>query len=351
MDQGKIIWANQAFSFPQFAREFSDHPEEWLRNISNFLAEWYDSGDFVKTRTSGSTGKPKIIELSKQTMQGSALRTIDYLNLKKGTHAFNCLPASYIAGRMMLVRSIVGNWNLNIDVPSTRPTIPDHIEFTALTPPQLDFVLSLNQAPKVVLVGGAPVSRNLEARLIKNSSIEVYLTYGMTETASHVALRKLNGDDRSDHFRAIPGVRFTTNEHRQLIIHADYINHKPLITHDAVDLISETEFFWLGRLDNVINSGGIKLHPEKIEAELGKILTVPFFVAAMEDDKWGEVPALVVEKDADFSLQWDQINLNRYEIPKVIIFVRKLRLTVSGKMDRKTTLAEENITQRLKIKP
>jgi O-succinylbenzoic acid--CoA ligase len=351
MDQGKIIWKSQSYSPLQFANEFSDHSEEWLRSTSEFIQAWFDSKDFIKTKTSGSTGEPKTIKLSKQTMLEGALKTIRYLDLKKGIQAFNCLPANYIAGRMMLVRTIAGDWNLHIDKPTNTPVVPPKVEFTALTPPQLDHIISTNQSPRVILVGGAPLSRDLESRIILAGSMNVYLTYGMTETASHVALRKVNGKDRSPHFMAIPGVSFETNEHKQLIIHANHVAISPLITNDIVELISDAEFLWIGRLDNVINSGGLKLYPEKIENELGRVMSNPFFIEAIEHERWGKVPAIVMENDPNFFPNWKLADLNNYEFPKELIFVRKLIYTPSGKIDRKSTLKEENIYQRQSIKP
>ncbi|HBH05511.1 MAG TPA: O-succinylbenzoic acid--CoA ligase [Flavobacteriales bacterium] len=350
MDQGKIIFREKSYEFLHFADEFNAHPELWLRSISDFILEWFDTKSFVSTHTSGSTGIPKTIELPKQTMLESALKTIQYFNFKKGIQAFNCLPAKYIAGRMMLVRSMAGNWNLFIEEPSAAPTIPPGTDFTALTPPQLSRVISMKSSSGIVLVGGAPVSIGLESRILQAKSTKIYLTYGMTETASHVALRKMNGKDRSPYFTAMPGVKFETNEHQQLIIHADHVRSSPLTTNDVVDLLSDTAFYWKGRLDNVINSGGLKLYPEKIENELGKLISVPFFITAIEHNKWGEAPAIVMENDPKFCLDWNQTDLSKFEFPEKLIFVRKLIYTASGKIDRKLTLKEENIKKRQKLK-
>jgi O-succinylbenzoic acid--CoA ligase len=216
-----------------------------------------------------------------------------------------------------------------------------------MTPLQLQNCVANNSLSKIrkVIVGGAPLSNRLKENIQLFSSL-VYETYGMTETASHIALRKLNGTDKSDHFRVLAGISVTTNADSQLIISSNGLKLKNLVTNDIVRLLDPDSFVWLGRKDNIINSGGIKLFPELIESKLKPEIENDFFVFGMSSEKFGQSPAIVIEGDTRVDLtDIFHRNLEKYEIPKKIFYVDNFIRTESGKINRNETIAASLLFQ------
>ena len=317
----------------------NDITPDWLVDIYRFILEWYNDSEHITANTSGSTGDPKLILLKKKHMIASALKTNAFFKLGKETSALLCLSANYIAGKMMIVRAIVGEFNLIIKQPSGNPLTDLHpkIDFASLVPMQLSNCMKeVVQGDHVenIIIGGGAISKTLVSAL-KGSKTACYETYGMTETVSHVAIRKV-GDDA---FKAMPGVSFSLDERECLVIEANDIADSVIVTNDIVKLVSNQEFIWLGRFDNIINSGGIKVVPEKIEAKLANRIPGRFYISSVTDVKLGEKIVLVVEENNPIS-DITQIKslisqLPKYEQPKQVCVIHKFPLTETDKIKRK----------------
>lgn len=316
--------------------------------IGQFLLDWMDSSTEIKVQTSGSTGRPKSIVLKKEYMVNSALATGRYFKLAADDLALLCLPAAYIAGKMMLVRAMVLGLNLYIVPPSSDPLSGTSaiFDFAAMVPLQaMNSLLHLHRI-KTVLIGGAPVSQELGIRL-KNVTNFTYETYGMTETITHIAAKRINGlsdtiNNLDTPFKVLPGISLTVDHRNCLVIDAPKVSDEIISTNDVVELISPTSFKWLGRFDNVINSGGIKLHPERIERILSRYITAPFFITGLKDQNLGQQIVLVVEgRETPDTIRavLDSIQeLETYERPKRIIIAAHFQRTESGKIQRSKTL-------------
>jgi len=312
--------------------------------IGDFLLDWLDDKDHLVIRTSGSTGIPKSIKVSKQAMVNSSISTADFFYFKPGNTALHCLPTQYVAGKMMLVRAMILGLELDMVEPSANPVFDyaKKYHFGAMVPFQLQNSLTYCHNIKTMIIGGAPASVQL-INQIQNCSTNVYETFGMTETVSHIAVRKLNdfkGDKTfaSSYFKTLPSIVISQDDRNCLIINAPKISDEQIVTNDIVKLHSENEFEWLGRFDNVINSGGIKIFPESIEKTLEDKITKRFFIASEKDETLGEKVILVIEGET--SKLDDSIfdGLNKYEIPKEIYFTYKFSQTANGKIQRSETL-------------
>jgi O-succinylbenzoic acid--CoA ligase len=320
---------------------------EWERNIYAFILNWIDDKDYIIQSSSGSTGKPKSVKLSKESMIRSAENTCKLFDLRYGQSVLLCLPIEYIAGKMMVVRAFVGGLNLLFTEPSSFPEFSNfgNIDFCALVPLQaynaLNSVETLRKIKKI-LIGGAEIRDELEV-MLRDLPNEVYATYGMAETCSHVAVRRISGTDYERYYHAIPGIKFVADERNCLIIDADYLPEK-IITNDVVDLIDEETFRWIGRFDNLINSGGIKIVPEEVEAVVSKTTGLDCAVIGVPDKKLGQRVILILEKGgSETSLEEVKASLmtelpKRYQ-PRDIIFVDELPRNHSFKVDRKKLAA------------
>lgn len=310
--------------------------------IGNFIVEWLNDKDFIQVKTSGSTGAPKEITLKKVQVFNSASATVNYFNLKEGTKALLCLSSEYIAGKMMLVRAMTAGWDLYTTSPEKKPleTSNQVFDFAAMVPYQVYHSLLDFHKVKKLIVGGGAVSWDLEERLQKLDT-QIFATYGMTETISHIAVRPLNGPARSPIFAALPEVTFLQTKESCLQILAPAISDDFVTTNDVVELVSPTSFKFLGRIDNVINTGGIKVHPELIEEKLSPHLKLPFFIASEENDALGEQIVLIVESERPHPLEdFSKIFkfLSSYEKPKRIHSTPKFAYTETGKIKRAEVL-------------
>ncbi|MEE8437199.1 MAG: enolase C-terminal domain-like protein [Candidatus Neomarinimicrobiota bacterium] len=310
--------------------------------VNEFIKDWLNPEDSIKIMTSGSTGKPKEFMVKKKHMLNSALSTADCFGLKEGDSALLCLPVKFIAGKMMIVRSLVIGLDLTIVPPVSDPLseLDGLFDFTALVPLQLRRCLENGTVKKVrkIIVGGGRLGTDLEV-LTQNINTTVFETFGMTETLTHVAYRAVNGSRRADYFTASSGVKFSTDVRGCLIIRAASLNPDPVLTNDLVELISDNQFRWLGRADNMINTGGIKIMPEKVEEKLsGELRPGRYFIGARMDKVLGEKLILVIEGPAYTLNSHSWKKLERFEIPKEVIFLKEFRLTESGKIRRSETL-------------
>jgi O-succinylbenzoic acid--CoA ligase len=321
----------------------SDFPE-WEKELYFFLNEWFSDSDFVVAQTSGSTGEPKTIELPKSVILKSAERTIEYFGLKKNNRLLLSLPCRYIAGKMMVVRAIVGQMNLIAVDPATDFDFleQENFDFGAMVPNQVFKLLGQPsgieklQNIRNLLIGGSGISSAMEAQISSLSS-RVVITYGMTETASHIAIRELSGNRKSDFYQCLPGISVSFSETDCLQIHHPEFA-EPIKTNDLVQLQSDTSFRILGRADSVIISGGIKYSPEALEKKLETVINERFIISSVPDEKLGEKLALVIEgKPTETTILEQKIDvlLTTFERPKFIYFLEHFPTTVSGKIKRK----------------
>ena len=317
------------------AYSFIKEGEDFEKPVGDFLLDWFDGKDYIEMQTSGTTGSPKIITVSKQAMVHSALATGDFFELQPGNSALHCLPVKYVAGKMMLVRAMILGLDLEFVAPSSHPLRNNEInyDFVAMVPLQAQNSIPELKKVKKIIIGGAAINKTLEKQLLKlhNSVIE---TYGMSETITHIPARKLG----EKAFTVLPGVTISYDDRNCLVIHAPRISDEEIVTNDIVELANENQFVFLGRMDNVINSGGIKLIPEQIEEKLSGKVPQRFFIASKPDSELGEKVVLVVEgQKTDLAADLYE-DLDKYEKPKEVIFVPKFKETASGKVMRKETL-------------
>ena len=312
-----------------------------------FLLDWLSDDHFLFVKTSGSTGKPKQIKISKQAMVNSAIATGDFFRLKPGDKALGCLPSHYIAGKMMLVRAMVLGLEIDCVEPSSCPVFnyDTSYDFCAMIPLQVLNTIRNTVNIKTIIIGGAKVTKPLLSIIVKSNSF-FYETYGMTETVTHVALKQLPSQsaEGENKFNALPNVSFKQDQRGCLVINAHNIVEGELVTNDIVALKSETSFEWLGRFDNVINSGGVKLFPEQIEEKLQSKIKERFIVASEFDEVLGEKLILIIESPlSSITSLLEQIkslnSLTKFEVPKKIYATNKFIETLNGKIQRKQTIA------------
>ena len=326
------------------SEELIKYSQSISKEINQFLREWFSTDPHIVVKTSGSTGNSKNIHLRKDFMINSALATGCYFQLGENTKALCCLPIKFIAGKMMLVRALTLGWDLDVIESTSNPLqeITKEYDFSAMVPLQLRNSISKIDQIKTLIVGGGVVSRELK-KAIQTIDTNCYATYGMTETITHIAVKKLNKFSQSELesesvYKTLPDVTISKDKRSCLVIRAPKISNENIITNDVIDLISKSEFNWKGRLDHVINSGGVKLHPEEIEQKLSNTIYSRFFVAGILDEILGEKCILVIEGENYPITKKHFSKLSRFEIPKAIFFIPKFIETGSGKIQRLKTL-------------
>ena len=351
------------------------------KQIGDFLLYWLDGSESILVQTSGSTGTPKTLALKKRHMVNSAFATGDFFGLGPGDSALLCLPVNYIAGKMMLVRAMVLGLELDYTAPSSDPLegVAPRYNFSAMVPLQLERTIKNIGRIRTLIVGGAPLSHKLREKLgnqlkqirsrmqsqgqygllgtpIRPSDREsgfvtdIYETYGMTETCTHIALKKVGGsldakkETSQSYFKTLPEISVSLDTRGCLVVHAQNILDAPVVTNDLVHLISKTEFEYLGRYDNVVNSGGVKLFPEQLEAHLEPLMDSRFFLAGLPDDRLGQELVLVVEGNPDKTELSSNIeslsSLERFQKPRKIFNVDEFAETKSGKIKRSETIGK-----------
>ncbi|MBD3636870.1 MAG: AMP-binding protein [Crocinitomicaceae bacterium] len=317
--------------------------KDFLREVKNFIEEWLNESESIEVTTSGSTGTPKTIKLEKDRIRASAKSTGEFFQFEKGQVALLNLSPQYIAGKLMIVRAVEHEMKLAIAPLQANPleNIPDdlNIDFGAFVPSQIAAILKNPKSTealgriKNVIIGGAPLHSNLENELTQ-LPVNIYASFGMTETITHFALRKLG----TPIYRCLNGFSVGIDNRSCLVVHENEIVKRMLVTNDVVDIIDHMTFKWKGRYDNVINSGGVKIYPERVEKMIAHLLPENrFYVTSKQDDKYGEVAVLVVEGDVENEaiLSDAKASLPRHHAPKELIVEDQLEETPTNKIIRK----------------
>ena len=311
----------------------SDLPNsDWAQAVGRAVERWFSVAEVVAFRTSGSTGVPKEVVHQKEAMQASAERTIEALDLRAGTTAWLAMPVEFVGGFMMVVRAIVGEWTLVASEPRVNLIAPEGIDFVALTPLQARENRSELQKVKKVLLGGAPAGGS------DWGGEEVWESFGMTETVSHIALRKLKPGGANPAFETVRDVTVAANEIGCLTIEAPHLFSGKLVTRDEVEVLSPRCFLWKGRTDEVINTGGLKVHPSEVEAAAREVVDVPCVAFGLPHETLGEQVVLALhgqgtEEEAEkIRLRLVEL-LPRHHAPKRVEY-RTLEQTPSGKWIR-----------------
>ena len=327
--------------------------------MASFLDEWNNDSEYVEVKTSGSTGEPKRMIVEKRRMLNSARITCDFLGLKPGDTALLCMSTDYIAGKMMIVRSIERGLKLVEVEPCGHPLDIKHltflaepsgkaernikhcqIDFAAMVPMQVYNSLRVPEekerlmAIRHLIIGGGAIDDAMEAEL-KTFPNAVWSTYGMTETLSHIALRRISGPEASEWYIPFPTVKLSTTDEGCLVIDAPEVCADTLVTNDIVELKSDGRFRVLGRKDNVICSGGIKIQIEEVERELKPYARVPYIISKKKDEKFGEIVVLLTEGDTDEMRAVCEKYLPKYHRPKLYQHIDQIPLTETGKPARK----------------
>lgn len=334
--------------------------------LEDFFSEWNNDSDRVLVHTSGSTGKPKPMMVEKKRMLNSARITCDFLGLKPGDSALLCMSLDYIAGKMVVVRSIERHLHLISVSPSGHPLkdINEEITFAAMVPMQVYNTLQVPEERerlthiRHLIIGGGAIDASLEKELqALPGNIAIWSTYGMTETLSHIALRRINGAEASEWYQPFDSVKISQTEEGCLVIDAPLVCSETLVTNDIVEIesyiynkVEKLRFRIKGRKDNVICSGGIKIQIEEVEALLKPHLEKPFMLAKKKDEKFGEIAVLLTEDEdlkkveatirrllsgkSDDSNKSSESKSHKYWIPREFRYVEHLPLTETGKPKR-----------------
>ena len=325
--------------------------------LEDFFSEWNNDSDRVLVHTSGSTGKPKPMMVEKKRMLNSARITCDFLGLKPGDSALLCMSLDYIAGKMVVVRSIERHLHLISVSPSGHPLkdINEEITFAAMVPMQVYNTLQVPEERerlthiRHLIIGGGAIDASLEKELqALPGNIAIWSTYGMTETLSHIALRRINGAEASEWYQSFDSVKISQTEEGCLVIDAPLVCAETLVTNDIVEIesyiynkVEKLRFRIKGRKDNVICSGGIKIQIEEVEALLKPHLEKPFMLAKKKDEKFGEIAVLLSEdkeiKTVEATIR-RLLSDHKYWIPREFLHVDHLPLTETGKPKRSILL-------------
>ncbi len=337
------------------APDFRNRPG-WQQNIFLFLERWWGKEQYIEQYTSGSTGSPKTILLSKKNMLASARRTCRFFHLHEQSKVLLCLNTEYIAGKMMLVRAICSGFNILTVPPGDNPlkeVDEGRLNFAAMVPLQAENILTSLATQQVgetkidtILLGGTQITEALLTRIIQQTATIFYIGYGMTETCSHVALRKLDKKD-DGFYLAMDGVHISLDSDGCAVIDDKSLSGSPIKTNDLVEINSQdkTRFRWLGRADLVINSGGIKFCPEELEKKVAHLFEKPFIFSSVPDERLGQKIVLLIEAHVTTPVRASSEQktalldimrpfIPRYGLPREVILLPVLARTSNGKVNR-----------------
>jgi O-succinylbenzoic acid--CoA ligase len=337
----------------EFCRQSLNDPAQarWKKGVFHFIAGLLDPEVMeFEQKTSGTTGDPKLHRLKKEAMELSARRTLEYFRLLPGEKALLCLPIHYVAGKMMVVRALLGGLHLQLAEPSSRPLRgwSNPVRFAAMVPLQVYESLAHGDdlsSVSILLVGGGEIHPALRRELEGISSVEIYESFAMTETYTHFAVRKIMKGAPGNQFRLLPGTSIELDSRGCLVVEMPGITGEPVHTNDLVDISDDGKgFHWLGRFDHVIKTGGVKVIPELLEHRIGNKLGYDCLVISESDPRLGERLVLVVEcPDPDPPVtEWENAfreYLTRYEMPKRILILDEIPRNFSFKYDRKAVRA------------
>lgn len=323
-----------------FSKDFSSFEmtisqnEIWQQEIISFIHEWLSEDEFIISKTSGSTGIPKQIKIPKKAMKMSAEMTGNFFGLKPGNDALLCMPVNFIAGKMMIVRAIELKLKLFCVEPKSKINLDftDKMDFVPMTPMQVENSFEELYKINFLLIGGAPLSDDLRAKLLTLET-KSFESYGMTETITHIALKSIS----EEFFTVLEKIKIYVDERGCLVIKTPYFEQE-IVTNDMVEIKDEHKFKWLGRFDNVINSGGIKLFPEQIEAKLKPFIKEEFIILSLPDKILGQKLIIIIEGENHSKFKIQNSKLNKYEIPKEVYFLKEFPRTESGKIKRNEVL-------------
>lgn len=337
---------NKSIKLAEIKKRVPNASTEFEQETFLFLYNWLNGCPQFDIHTSGSTGIPKKISITREQMQASAELTINTLSLPLRGTSLVCLHTGFIAGKMMLVRSLINQMAITAIEPDNNPMLAFNdsaaFDFTAIVPLQLysimDDYASEHKLKKIknVIVGGADINETHKIRLSSYSN-SVYHTYGMTETVSHIALKRLS-DKPQENFSALKGVQIKKDERGCLCVKAEVTGNEWLVTNDMVNVVNNNEFTVTGRYDNVINTGGVKVQAELLEAKIGSLFQEKgirnrFYIKGIPDTVLGQKIVLVLEGENSVDLQAMLKNsLGKYEAPKEIHYKEKFDLTPTGKL-------------------
>lgn len=320
----------------------------YQESVLRFIHEWDSYSMEIELNTSGTTGAPKSFKFNKKQLEVSAKMTGRFFDFKQGESLLLNLSPDYVAGKLMIVRALVHGMKLVVAPLKSNPfaemaELPAKIKLAAFVPVQIHEIFTQEHSLGIfnqienVLVGGGALAENLEQKIVQQKP-KSFASFGMTETLTHFALRPLDG--KTDFYTCLPGVEISVNEEGCVCIHPNEIVHKKIITHDVVELAGKNSFRWLGRSDNLINSGGIKIQPELIEQKLSHLIGDAFYVTSRKDERLGEKVVLVLEVNQVREHEMEFIQLLNGELPAYhavseIIYQNKFERTDNGKIIRK----------------
>jgi O-succinylbenzoic acid--CoA ligase len=335
-------------------RSYSDHELQveaeaciqgapnWEKSHWQVILDWLSNPEYIEAKTSGSTGSPKIIRHSARAVRASAKITAEYFDLKEGSAVFLCLPSQFIGGKMMILRSLIHGWHLDWCEPSAFPfeAVHKHYDLVAITPHQCGIALERNYSFSSfthILLGGAALSAPMH-KVLCGLPNTFYLGYAMTESLTHIAMQKIDALTEPGVFSCLGQTTVHTDSRGCLVIHAPHLDTPEIITNDLGECISPASFRLFGRIDHVINSGGVKVIPEEIEAALASEIQTPFYITKKDDSILGEIVVLKVEDKPwnperlhRFHEWMDQV-LSKFQRPKEIIFVDAFKYTENQKI-------------------
>jgi O-succinylbenzoic acid--CoA ligase len=312
--------------------------EDWEKQVGDFLLNWLDDFSFHTVYTSGSTGKPKETKLNKKHMLRSARLTGKRFELEAESDVLCCLPLSYIAGKMMMVRAIELGWHVDLVKPSRNPLekATKRYDFTALTAYQVRHSIDYLYKSRQTIIGGGPVDKALIDSL-DGRHTRAFHTYGMTETCTHVAIRELY-PNLEEYFTTFKNIKVSSTDDGCLVIDAPKLAPDTVITNDLAEVKDENHFKILGRIDDVIISGGVKIHPFIIEDKLSSHINTRFFITSQPDVDLGSKVVLFVEGE-ERDIAFAKAKLDKYQKPREIYFVPEFSETHTGKIDKKKIVA------------
>ena len=343
----EIVFEETNYSLKALNYLQDSYPE--ADRLLHFIKCWVNGNTNFQLQTSGSTGTPKTVRISREQIVASVVATSNFLSLSQSQRALICLDPNFVASIMMAARCLVNDIDCLLVRPSADPlkSIDEKIDFASFVPFQIYKMMenkTITQLDKIenILIGGAPLTQSgFEALATINTNI--FVTYGMTETVSHIALMRVKGSFSDAYYEILPGIKIGQDEDGCLHIKGKVTEEKKVQTNDIVEMLDKNKFRWLGRRDHVINSGGIKIHPEQLEKSIEGHFSSEFMISWKFDPKLGSECILIIEGKPIPKEKKNEIeniilkNFSKYYVPKQVIELEEFERTNSGKIKREAT--------------